>query len=178
MLHTKDLILHAGSREDGPDLHRNLWGRPEVFRYLFTRPCADPEAGLKKTAAYTKMHEAVPTEFFVYDRATGQAIGIAGIKELQPSHWTVTDVAIGPAFQGKGYGHQIVQALLSLAFEEYGASEVAYDCFEDNEASRRLAISCGFSYTHSTQGELPKDGSTVVLDFYRITRKEYLARKC
>lgn len=169
MIETKDLILRQGSAEDWQDLYCNLWSREEVFRYMFKKPCPSEEHAAARTAAYSVMHEEVKTEFFVCEKASGQAIGIAGIKELKPGKWTITDIAIGPHFQSKGYGKQIVTALLKLAFE-LGATEVAYDCFTQNAASKQLALSCGFVYSHSEEAELMKKGEKVILDYYIIRK--------
>ncbi len=134
---------------------------------MFSKPSPDEEAGKSWTVAYAQMHKEVKTEFFVCEKASGQAIGIAGIKELKPGKWTITDIAIGPDFQSKRYGKQIVTALLKLAFE-LGATEVAYDCFTQNTASKQLALSCGFTYSHSEEAELMKNGEKVILDYYSI----------
>ena len=164
-IEAKDLILRQGSADDWQDLYRNLWRREEVFRYMFKNPCPSEEHAAARTGAYAVMHEEVKTEFFVIEKASGQAIGIAGIKELKPGRWTITDIAIGPNFQGKGYGKQIVTALLKLAFE-LGATEVAYDCFTQNAVSKQLALSCGFTYSHSEEAKLMKNGKKVILDFF------------
>ena len=168
MIETKDLILRQGSADDWQDLYCNLWSREDVFRYMFNKASPDEEAGCKRTNLYARMHKEVKTEFFVCEKASGQVIGIAGIKELKIGKWTITDIAIGPDFHGKGYGKQIVTALLNLAFE-LGATEVAYDCFTQNVASKRLALSCGFTYTHSEEAELMKNGEKVILDYYMHT---------
>lgn len=165
MMETKDLILRQGSADDWQDLYRNLWSREKVFRYMFKSPCPSEEHAAARTGAYAVMHEEVKTEFFVCEKVSGQAIGIAGIKELTLGKWTITDIAIGPDFQGKGYGKQIITALLKLAFE-LGATEVAYDCFTQNATSKQLALSCGFAYSHSEEAELMKDGEKVILDYY------------
>lgn len=167
MIETKDLILRQGFADDWQDLYRNLWSREEVFWYMFNKPSPDEEAGRKRTALYAEMHEEVKTEFFVCEKDSGQAIGIAGIKELKPGKWTITDIALGPDFQGKGYGKQIVTALLKLAFE-LGATAVAYDCFTQNAASKQLALSCGFTYSHSEEAERMKNDEKVILDYYSI----------
>ena len=169
MIETKDLILRQGFADDWQDLYRNLWSREEIFRYMFNKPSPDEEAGRKRTMLYAEMHKEAKTEFFVCEIASGQAIGIAGIKELNCGKWTITDIAIGPDFQGKGYGKQIVTVLLNLAFE-LGATEVAYDCFTQNTASKRLALSCGFTYSHSEEAELMKNDEKVILDYYEVRK--------
>lgn len=169
-IETKDLILRQGAADDWQDLYRNLWSREEIFRYMFNKPCPDEETGRKRTMLYAEMHKEVKTEFFVCENASGQVIGIAGIKELKSGKWTITDIAHGPDFQGKGYGKQIVTALLNLAYE-LGATEVAYDCFTQNAASKQLALSCGFTYSHSEEAELMKNGEKVILDYYIHKRK-------
>ena len=167
MIETADLLLRPGAPGDGPALYANLWRHAPVFQYLFSRPSPDGAFGCQRTAAYAEMHREVPTEFFVCEKATGQPFGIAGVKPLSPERWTITDVAIGPAFQRKGYGEQIVRALVDLAFSR-GAEEVAYDCFEENEASKRLALRCGFAYDHAETAELQKNGRPVTLAHYVI----------
>lgn len=169
-VNTKDLILRQGAADDWRDLYRNLWSHEEVFQYMFKNPCPSEEHAAARTGAYAVMHEEVKTEFFAIEKASRQAIGIAGIKELKPGKWTVTDIALGPHFQGKGYGKQIVTALLNLAYE-LGATEVAYDCFTQNAASKQLALSCGFTYSHSEEAELMKNGEKVILDYYIHKRK-------
>lgn len=166
MIETKDLILRQGSADDWQDLYRNLWSREEVFRYLFSKPSSGEEAAKKKTAAYADMQKEVKTEFFVCEKASGQTIGIAGIKELKPGYWTITDIAIGTDFHGKGYGKQIVNALLKLAFEEYGAVGAVYNCFNQNTVSKQLALFCGFAFSHSEEAELLKNGEKVILDYF------------
>ncbi len=173
MLETKDLILHAGAAGDGPDLYRHLWSRAEVFHFLFSRPCANIEAGISKTAAYAEMHKEVATEFFVYERSSGQAIGIAGIKKLSPGQWTVTDIAIGPDFHGKGYGSQVLSALTRLAFVEHKADSLWYDCFEQNTASRHLALKSGFVFDHREEAEFQKNGQAVMLAYFKLDKGSY-----
>lgn len=170
MLETKDLLLKPGTNEDWKALYQNLWSREAVFEYLFSKPCPTEEAAKRKTAAYAEMHQTVATEFFVYEKASRQAIGIAGLKEMESGIFTVTDIAIGPDFWGRGYGKQVLSALADLAFR-LGSVELWYDCFAQNEASKRLAASCGFSYSHSKEAELRKNGETVTLDYYQLKRK-------
>lgn len=172
MLETHDLILKSGNAADWMSLYRNFWRHEEVFRFMFRRACDSEESARKRTEAYAQMHQEVDTEFFVYEKSTGQAIGIAGIKEMGPGIFTVTDIAIGPAFSGRGFGKQILAALIKLAFEECNALQLHYDCFEQNEISKRLALSCGFKYTHTEQAELLKNGESVKLAYYILNQTD------
>lgn len=171
MPETADLILRPGQSSDWEALYRNLWSQESVFRYLFSRPSPSPEAARKKTEAYAQMHTDVPTEFFVIEKTSMQPIGIAGVKRLSSNIFTVTDIAIGPNFSGHGYGKQILSALTDLAFSELNAEELHYSCFAENEISKKLALSCRFTYSYSQEADLPKNGQTVILDHY-IRRKE------
>lgn len=165
MLETRDLMLKSGDSSDWEDLYETFWSRAEVFAYLFQNPCQTPEAAERKTAAYAAMHREVPTEFFVYEKASQKAIGIAGLKRMAPGLFTVTDVAIGPDFWGRGYGTQILNALTKLA-AVLDAERVLYHCFQQNTPSRCLALSCGFHYIKAEDAGLLKNGDPVQMDHF------------
>lgn len=166
-METMELLLSSAYEGGADALYRNLWSRAEAFTFLFSKPSPTVEAGISKTRAYAEMHREVPTEFFVYEKASSAPIGIAGVKALSPGIMTITDVAIGPDYWGKGYGKQIVSALTELAFREYGAEVVCYECFSENEASKRLAESCGYEFMETRVGELKKNGREVLLEVYQ-----------
>ena len=84
---------------------------------------------------------------------------------IAQNNYNIWRLMIDVRYQGKGYGKQIVTALLKQAFE-LGATEVAYDCFTQNVASKRLALSCGFAYSYSEEAELMKNGKKVILDYF------------
>ena len=106
MLETQDLLIKQGSLEDGRPLYENLWSREAVFRYMFQKACKTEDAGREKTARYVGMQKEVTTEFFAYEKASRQAIDIAGIKALSAGIFTVTDIAIGSDRSGKGFGRK------------------------------------------------------------------------
>lgn len=171
MLETKDLILKSGDPSDWVSLYENFWSQEAVFTYMFQKPCASPQAAQEKTAAYAGMHREVRTEFFIYSKETGHAIGVAGLKALSPGLYTITDIAMGPDYWHRGYGRQILLALTRLGFE-LGAEKVLFNCFLDNTASRNLALSCGYQYVRTEEAELKKRGQTVWLDYFEIRKAQ------
>lgn len=169
MTETIDLILKSGDPSDWVSLYEHFWSKKEVFTYMFQKPCTTPEAAQKKTAAYAGMHREVKTEFFIYSKKDGNAIGIAGIKALSPTLYTITDIAMGPAYWHHGYGKQILNALTRLGFE-LGAEKIRFNCFQNNAASRNLALSCGYRYTRTEEAVPKKNGQPVWMDYFEIKK--------
>lgn len=143
MPETKDLILKKAVFEDWPDIYRNLWRHWESARYMLWNVTGSEEEAMdrmRRTLAWQAGHDHM---YFVYEKACGKAIGFAGMKELAPGVWEEAGVGLGPDYVGRGYGGQILDALLQSAFS-LGAREFQASCREQNERSRRLILSRGF----------------------------------
>ena len=101
---------------------------------------------------------------FVYLKKTGEAIGFAGMRELERGIYEETGIALGPEFVRKGYGRQILTALLEEA-GKLGAKEF-HACYRTgNAASRALQLSCGFVFDSLSEEKTdPRTGETYVLE--------------
>lgn len=169
-LETKNLILDAAQFSDWEALYRNLWSHEESARYmLWTVTGSEEEARerMRRTTAYQQEH---PLAWTVFEKAEGRAIGFAGLEEIAEGVYEDTGIAVGPAFVRRGYGRQIVTALLEYSFHELGAKRFVYSCRANNAASRALALACGFCYTHSEDRTDRRNGEAYVLEFYQISR--------
>lgn len=165
MLKGKDIYLDKAKFEDWPAIWRNVWSRPETARYMLWRvTAAEAEAKerMRRTVAWQAEHDA----WFVYEKASGQAIGFAGTLETEPGVWEDTGIALGPAFTGRGYGKQVMACLLDWCKREKGARKFLYTTWRQNAASRALARACGFVYTHSEPRTDPRSGEAYTLDVY------------
>lgn len=164
-METKDLILGKAKFEDWESMYRNVWSRPETGKYMLWRVTAD-EAGAKermqRSIAWQKDHDV----WMVYERSSGQAIGFAGVEEIKPHIWQDASLALGPDYVGKGYGKQLLQLLLEYC-ASLGGEEFYYSTRACNQASRALALSCGFAYQHSEQRTDPRTGEPYELEIYR-----------
>lgn len=169
MIETNDLTLHSGSPEDWEELYEALWSRKEAFAYMFQKASPSPEHARKKTAAYAEMHREISTEYFIYLKKTGRAIGIAGLKAYTPTLYTVTDIVVGPDYWHLGYGRQVLLSLTHAAWT-LGAERVLFNCFRENDASRRLALACSYHYVRTVKAELKKNGETVWMDYFEINK--------
>jgi len=128
ILETKDLIIKKGEFKDWHDMYYKLWCHTESAKYMLWNVTTSEEAAkarMERTIAYEAAH---PYEWLVYEKCSGQAIGFAGLEKLEEQVCGETGIAIGPAFVGKGYGKQILNALIGFAREELGAKKFRYCC--------------------------------------------------
>ncbi len=167
MLETKDLILKKAVFEDWPDIYRNLWRHAESARYMLWRVTESEEAArdrMRRTLAYEQLHEYA---LFVYEKRSGQAVGFAGMRELEPGVWEESGVALGPDYVGRGYGGQILDALTQRAFS-LGAREFQASCREQNQRSHRLILSRGFRPSGSEICVDDRNGEEYTLLHFRL----------
>ena len=171
MIETKDLILRKAVFEDWADIYRNAWSRPDCARYMLwnvTTNDEDAKARILRTIRWQSEHDA----YFVCEKKSGQAIGFTGIEQVPTEGegarvYEEGGICIGTEFQRRGYGRQVVQALLERAREVYGAAEFQYSAREANLPSQRLAESFGFVLHHKEQRTDNRDGSSYTMLVYR-----------
>ena len=123
-LETKDLILKKAEFEDWKTIYYNLWRHKESAKYMLWQPTEtdeDAKDRMKRTIAFEEKPEN-KYALFVYLKKTGEAIGFAGMRELERGIYEETGIALGPEFVRKGYGRQILTALLEEA-GKLGAKE-------------------------------------------------------
>lgn len=165
MLETKDLIIKKGEQKDWRDMYHNLWKHSESARYMLwnvTTSEEEAQARMERTIAYEANHDYA---WLVYEKQSGQAIGFAGLEVEEGQVCKETGIAIGPAFTGKGYGKQILNALTCFARDELGAKKFIAGCRTSNLISHNLQMSCGFRYSHSEKKEDPRNGEAYVLEY-------------
>ena len=167
MPETKDLILRKAVLEDWKAMYRNIWSQPESAKYMVWDVTESEEAAIsrmRRTIAFQAKHDY---HWTVVEKASMETIGWAGMAEHAPGVWGETGVALGPAFTGKGYGKQILNLLTDYARDNLGAKEFVACCRRENVISKKLQLSCGFTYTHSEEVFHPRDKIPYILDHYR-----------
>ena len=168
------IVLRKAREGDWRSMLRHVWGDEEVYRWMLYQPThteAEAMERCRRSILYQKDHPA----WFVALKDTDEAIGLCAIKETGPGHYEESGICIGTAFQGKGYGKEIVSLLLELAFGELGAADFRYGYFRDNVKSRKVAESFGFVYDRPEEIIRPWDGALKKIDSCVLTRESYLA---
>lgn len=162
MLEIKDLVLGKAKPTDWEAMYRNVWNRPSSFRYMMLELSTDEAEAqdrMRRTIAFQAERE---TAYTVFLKATGEAIGFAGIAKVEDDTWEETGICIGPDFWGRGYGTQILDCLLTLA-RQRGAKEFIYSAWEENAVSRAMAEKAGFQQYAVEEHVRPHDGKVYTL---------------
>ena len=151
---------------------KNVWGDEAVYRWMLYQPTLteeDARARCQRSMAYQEDHLA----WFVALKDTDEAIGLCAMKENEKGHFEESGICIGTAYQGRGYGKEIVSLMLSLAFRELDAEDFRYGYYQDNEKSRKLAASFGFAYDETYEMTRPWDGALKRIDSCVLTRERF-----
>ncbi len=164
LLETDNLILKKAEFEDWKSMYRNVWSRAETARYMAWRVTTneeDAKVRIQRTIKYQENHDT----YLVYEKKSGQAIGFAGVEEIRPHIYQDASIALGPEYVGKGYGKQILQLLLEYC-RSLGGKEFYYSTRANNEASKALALSCGFVYRYTEKKIDLQNGTHYELEIY------------
>ena len=122
--------------------------------------------GYEMTQNYLKMQEVNPNAYIVYEKEDSVPIGFAGMRETDKGIFEDSGIAVGVSYTGKGYGKQILSALLSQAFEELGAQKFIYSCWAENIPFNKLADSAGLKFSHSEEAIDRRSGGAITMNFY------------
>ena len=172
VLEGKIIRLRKAREDDYQSMLKHVWSDEAVYRWMLYQPTLteeDARERCRRSMEYQKDHYA----YFVKLKETDEAIGLCAIKENEPGHFEESGICIGTAFQGKGYGKEIVALLLELAFMKLGAEDFRYGYFHDNEKSKKVAESFGFRYEKTYELTRPWDGSVKTIDSCILTKEEY-----
>lgn len=166
MIETKDLILDKGKIEDWKSMYENVWRHEETARYMMWKVKETEQEGYDMTQGLIEFQKVNPTMYFVYEKESKMPIGYAGMKEMSEGIFEDSGIAVGPSFCGKGYGKQILCALLHQAFNVLGAERFIYSCWEENVVSNHLAKTVGLVFTHAEEMVDQRSGKKFMMNYY------------
>lgn len=171
MIETKSLILDKGKFSDWKDMYENVWSRPESARYMawkVTTTEEDAKARMMRTIEFQNNHDV----YTVYEKASGKAIGFAGVEAIKPFVYQEAGICLGPDYVGKGLGTQILEALIQYCKQKFDAKEFLYSTRKENKASNRLAKKFGFTLISSEKKIDSRNGQAYELLKYSMEIKD------
>lgn len=174
-LETERLILRPWRESDAASL------------YKYARdPDVGPKAGWPPHVSVEHSLEiirtvfAAPETYAVVLKATGEAVGCAGIlrgeamngeamaaEDAELGYW------IGKPYWGKGLIPEAVRCLLRRCFSDLGVKAVWGAYYEGNHASGRVMEKCGLRFHHTEKDKLSPLGDRRTEHHLRITAGEW-----
>lgn len=105
----------------------------------------------------------------------GQAIGAQGLSARQFSVLRAVETGswLSKAYQGRGLGKEMRQAVLALAFDHLGAEVATTSAFADNLASAGVSRAVG--YRNNGIGRMAPEGVARDMVAFRMTRDDWQA---
>ena len=164
LIETEDLRLRHAEFDDWKPMYENVWRHEECARYMQWDVTTSEEEAKRRIERTIRYQDHGGMSLIVCnDRGT--PIGFCGVVETAPGVYEDTGGCLGPEFQRKGYGGQMLAALERLVFSR-GAERFIVAHHRDNIPSKKVITRCGFRYTHSEEKE------DRILDFYEKRRNQ------
>lgn len=161
-IRTERLLLRPMKTTDRDDLFA-VFNDSDVMKYWSTLPHTDPD----QTAAI--IHETIEadpqqTADFAVELG-GRVIGKAGF-------WRVPEVGflLHPDYWQKGYGAEVLRALIAYGFQERGLDRITADVDPNNQASIALLQKLGFGETGREKNTLEIAGSWFDSIYFALER--------
>ena len=165
MLETRNLTLRQARFEDWKPMYENVWRNESCARYMNWDVTASEEEARERIQRTIRYQQNGGLSFIVCEKATGTPIGFAGVMEKEPGIYDDTGGCLGPAYQRRGYGGQILEALERFVFAR-GAECFIVSHRRENLPSKKVITRCGYRYTHSET----MDGHTI--DCYEKRKRD------
>jgi len=176
---TPRLLLRAYRTGDGAmycQMLQENWQHLYEFlppSLMAVRSAEDAEAVIRDLTAKWQRRELFI--FGVWEKEGGSYVGET---YLANADWHVPRIEVGyfivQASTGKGYATEAARATTGYAFEHLKVERVELQCAADNEASRRVAERCGFTYEGRMRlRHCKKAGALVDVLWYGLLRPDF-----
>ncbi len=114
--------------------------------------------------------------YFVSESENGELQGFAILRGIEEASRSIELKRVVVATPGRGLGRRIVNDLMRIAFEDFGAHRLFLDVYEDNVRARHLYESLGFVYEGVMREAGERGEQLISLHLMSMLDREYRAR--
>ena len=171
---TEDLIIRD-SLWDDIDVFYQWELQPEVSEFFSISENQSYETVARAFIQYADASDC--RQYTILLKKTGRPIGRVLLGDLIED-WKVEIFRVyiaDPALRNKGYGRQIMEAVLKLCFEEWNLERVYLDHYTGNPASY-LYLSLGFQYEGVLRKNCRKNGKLYDVHLMSMLKEEYVQK--
>lgn len=169
-LYGEHIYLAKAKPKDMDAMFKNYWSDKVTAKYMLWEPIETIEQAKAKIDGTLDFQSKNPITYLVYLKENDEAIGMAGFIEIAENIYEECGIGIGSRYVHKGYGKEILGALIDHIFNDLGGTKIIYSAMQENVASRRLAEHFGFKYKYSVAKVRVFDNYHFISDFYELEK--------
>ena len=159
-LETERLILRKLRMEDVYEYYERLFGDADVTRYMNFEPHQDISESLESLQRRLDRYEEDDCYCWaVAEKEEDSLIGLVKLTRFDPRDNSCSFAfMLGCNYWNKGYGTEVLKAVLRFAFEELELERIVADHMAPNRASGRVMEKCGMKHIGTEPEKYQKTG--------------------
>ena len=133
-------------RDGDVDLAVQLWGDPEVTRFICAAGVFTKRDILRRLAVEVQNDREFGVQYWpFFERSTGELIGCCGLRPFKgEARCYENGFHLRKKYRGKGYATEAATAVIAYGFEGLLAERLCAGHHPQNEVSRKLLAKLGF----------------------------------
>ncbi|MEH6499798.1 MAG: GNAT family protein [Pseudoalteromonas distincta] len=173
-LETERMILRPLTEADASQQYADWLNDPEVNQFLETRHFAQT---VESCRAFIQQCNADPGSYLlgVFLKETGQHIGNVKVGFIN-SYYQRGQVSLfigEKTFWGHGLSSELVRKVTRFAFEDLGLNRLEAGCYENNLASLRVFLKCGYTVEGFMREQVTLNGKRMGVFWLGMIKHEY-----
>lgn len=174
-IRTSRLLLRKIRRDDVQAYYDRIGSSEAVTRYMLFDPHRDISESVASVEKALRRYET--GRCYRWGIALPEDDSIIGIIELlrfdEAQNTCSFAYMLAEAFWGRGYGTEVLKAVLDFAFLEMEMDAVEADHMAENRGSGAVMAKAGMKYIRTEKEKYRKNGTVYDAPVYRIERSEW-----
>ena len=171
-IETEHLGFRKARVEDAEAMYKNVWSDEELLKYTHWALSPSLESAKERILRNIEYQKKNPYIYFVINKENKEPIGFGGIMQFAEGVYSEAGLCIARKYQGRGYGKEMLKALLDLAFKKLNCKEFLYACFKDNDVSYNLCMHYPFVFKNTEKVFVERLNKEVEINVYSLTEYE------
>ena len=168
----KSIVIRKAQPSDLEAVFNNVWNDRELLSTTMlttSKTMNDAKDRLERTIKFQSDKDI----FFIALKDTNEVIGLCGMLPNKKNGFEETGLVIGEKFQKREYGTEMLNMLLDVVFNYYGASHFIYTHCDGNFKSHALCAKFGFQYLNSKTRTRDWDEEDFIIHRYILKKEDY-----
>ena len=174
-IETERLLLRKLQPEDIYEYYERLFGDADVSRYMLFQPHQDISESME--SLQRKLDRYDQENYYSWGvtlKGDDSLIGLIELLRFDEASQSCSFVyLLGCDYWNKGFGTEMLKAVIRFAFREMGVRRIVADHMSKNPASGAVMTKAGMRHTGTVKDKYEKLGHTYDAEVYEIRNEEH-----